>query len=83
MTLDLEKEYDRIDAEVDVDSTPAQTWIIKVTHNGEQVLKTKRTTDADGEIEVMEQVANKKGTDKFVATATGPDSRTCTIKLSI
>ncbi len=83
-TLSLEKEFNRIDVDADLENAaPGRTWNVRITHNGTTVLRTARVADYEGELEVMQQVADRPGKDRFTARFSGPNGEQCRIKLGI
>lgn len=82
--LSLEKEFDRIDADYEIENaTPGGAWKVRIKHNGKTVLRTSRIADNEGELDVMQQVRDRRGKDRFIARATGPNGEVCRVKLSI
>ena len=83
-TLSLEKEFGRIDADFEIENAPtARSWNVRIKHNGNVVLRTQRIADYEGDLDVMQQVADRPGFDRFVARATGPNGEVCRVKLGI
>jgi len=82
--LSLEKEFGRIDVDFDIENaTPGRTWSVRIKHDGKTVLRTSRIADYEGELDVMQQVRDRRGKDRFIARATGPNGEVCRVKLSI
>jgi hypothetical protein len=75
-TWDLKAKHDdgQIEVEFEIDSNiPGQVWRVKITDNGDQVFKGKRTTaGASGSFTVQRRVPDQAGSDKFVGKATNP-----------
>ena len=83
-TLSLEKEFGRIDADFEIENAPqARSWNVRIKHNGNVVLRTQRIADYEGDLDVMQQVADRPGFDRFTARATGPNGEVCRVKLGI
>jgi hypothetical protein len=83
-TLSLEKEFGRIDADFEIENAAAaRSWNVRMKHNGSTVLRTQRTADYEGDLDVMQQVRDRAGKDRFVVRATGPNGEVCRVKLSI
>ena len=83
-TLSLEKEFNRIDVDFDLENTtPGRSWNVRIKHNANTVLRTQRTADYEGELDLMQQVVDRPGKDRFIARASGPNGETCRVKLSI
>ena len=83
-TLSLEKEFNRIDVDFDIENaTPARSWNVRIKHTGNTVLRTQRPADYEGELDVMQQVADRPGKDRFIGRATGPNGEVCRVKLGI
>ncbi len=66
----------RIEVEFEVDSNVnGQTWAVRIRDNGQLVFSGNRTTHApSGSFEVERHVANRAGSDAFVARATNTRS---------
>jgi hypothetical protein len=83
-TLSLEKEWNRIDVEADIENaTPGRSWNVRIKHNGTTVLRSARMADYEGELETMQQVSDRPGKDRFTAQFRGPSGEQCRIKLGI
>ncbi len=83
-TLSLEKEFDRIDVDFDIENaTPGRSWNVRIKHNGSTVVRTARPADYEGELDVTQQVRDRAGKDRFIARATGPNGEVCRVKLGI
>ncbi|MEZ5185517.1 MAG: hypothetical protein R2720_07205 [Candidatus Nanopelagicales bacterium] len=83
-TLSLEKEFGRVDADFEIENAPAgRSWNVRIKRNGKTVLHTKRVADHEGEVDVMQQVRDRRGKDRFIARATGPNGEVCRVRLSI
>lgn len=83
-TLSLEKEFGRIDADFEIENAqPGRSWNVRITHNGNTVLRTSRVADYEGDLDVMQQVRDRAGKDRFVARAKGPNGEVCRVKLGI
>jgi hypothetical protein len=83
-TLSLEKEFGRIDADFEIENAPtARSWKVRIKHNGTTVLRTQRVADYEGDLDVMQQVRDRPGFDRFTARATGPNGEVCRVKLGI
>lgn len=83
-TMSLEKEFGRIDADFEIENAAAgRSWNVRMKHNGSTVLRTARVTDYEGDLDVMQQVRDRSGKDRFVVRATGPNGEVCRVKLSI
>jgi hypothetical protein len=70
----------------DVDSgVVGETWNMTLTHNGQQIANTTRTTNANGEAELrLRGVPDTEGTDSFAGTASNPATgETCSGSASI
>ena len=79
-TLSLEKEFGRIDADFEIENAPqARAWNVRIKHNGNVVLRTQRIADYEGDLDVMQQVRDRAGKDRFVARATGPNGEVCRV----
>ena len=61
----------RIEVEYEVDSnTSGQTWRVRVRDNGVRVIATRATTGGrSGSFDIERKVANRAGSDSFVARA--------------
>jgi hypothetical protein len=59
----------RLDVDFDLDSKPGERWRVKLRHGKKVIVKTTRTTDREGEIDVDRTRPNTPGKDKFVARA--------------
>lgn len=82
-SLSVEKEYGRIDVDFDIENAePGRSWNVTVKHNGSTVVRTNRSADYEGELDVWQQVRDRAGKDRFVARATGPNGQVCSVKLS-
>jgi hypothetical protein len=82
--LSLEKEFGRIDVDYDIENaTPGRAWNVRFKHNGKTVLRTSRIADYEGELDVTQQVRDRRGKDRFIARAKGPNGEVCRVKLSI
>ena len=82
--ISLEKEFNRIDVDLELDNAiPGRSWNIRIQHNGNTVLRTQRIADNEGELDVMQQVSDRPGRDRFIARATGPNGEVCRVKLGI
>ncbi len=67
--------------EFEVDSdVPGQTWQVEITDNGTEVFSgTRVTRDSSGEFRVRRGIANQRGEDTVVATASNAATgETCT-----
>jgi hypothetical protein len=83
-TLSLEKEFGRIDADFEIENaTPGRSWNVRIKHNGNTVLRTSRVADYEGDLDVMQQVRDRAGKDRFIARAKGPNGEVCRVKLGI
>lgn len=83
-TMSLEKEFGRIDADFEIENAVAgRSWNVRMKHNGNTVLRTQRMADYEGDLDVMQQVRDSAGKDRFVVRATGPNGEVCRVKLSI
>ena len=83
-TLSLEKEFGRIDADFEIENAPqARAWNVRIKHNGNVVLRTQRIADYEGDLDVMQQVRDAAGKDRFIARAKGPNGEVCRVKLGI
>lgn len=70
----------------DVDSgVVGETWNMALTHNGQEIANTTRTTNANGEAELrLRGVPDLEGTDSFAGTASNPATgETCSGSASI
>ena len=82
--LSLEKEFGRIDVDYEIENAaPGRSWNVRIKHDGNTVLRTSRIADNEGELDVMQQVRDRRGKDRFIATAKGPNGEVCRVKLSI
>lgn len=82
--LDLEKERNRIEVDLEIDSrTRGERWAVKVRHNGKVFYDRARITDDDGEFDVDRRVPNRKGKDTISFTATSSSGEKCTGSLRI
>jgi hypothetical protein len=82
--LSLEKEFNRIDVDFELENaTPGRSWNVRIKHNANTVLRTQRVADYEGELDVMQQVSDRPGKDRFIARATGPNGEVCRVKLGI
>lgn len=83
-SLSLEKEFNRIDVDFEVENAPAaRSWNVRIKQDGRTVLRTKRIADYEGDLDVTQQVRDRAGKDRFVARASGPDGQVCRVVLSI
>lgn len=64
--LSLEKEFGRIEASLELDTTRSgRTWDVVIRQNGAAFVDGRRTTDREGEIDIERVRTDRSGTDTF------------------
>jgi len=64
--LELDKEHGFIEVDLDIDTTVSgRKWKVRMWHNERRFVKTVRTTDHEGEIDLDRVRTDRSGTDTF------------------